>query len=70
MAASAVSETIDVFLVGDFGVGKTTIFTCFKTSCTDDTVWTREEIERECTKDLAVDGKKVSVRVLAAITLL
>ena len=69
MAASAASETIHVFLVGDFGVGKTTIFTRFKTGCTDDTVWrTTEEIERECTKDLVVDGKKVSVRVLAVIT--
>ena len=67
MAASAVSHSDKVVLVGDFGVGKTTIFTRFKTGAAKDvTLNTRKECE--CQKDLMVDGKKVSVCVAASIT--
>ena len=52
-----------IVLVGDFGVGKTTIFTRFKTGKAKDvTLNTRKECEFK--KELTVDGEDISVRVL------
>jgi len=60
MAASASSKSEKVVLVGDFGVGKSTIFTRFKTGAAKDvTLNTRKECE--CTRELIVDGEKTSV---------
>ena len=62
MAASASSKSEKIVLVGDFGVGKSTIFTRFKTGAAKDvTLNTRKECE--CTRDLLVDGTKTSVSV-------
>lgn len=60
MAASASSASEKVVLVGDFGVGKSTIFTRFKTGAAEDvTLNTRKECEH--TSELLVDGEKTSV---------
>ena len=52
-----------VVLVGDFGVGKTTIFTRFKTGRAEgaprDT-----KVESECGKVLTVDGEDIMVSTL------
>ena len=49
-----------VVLVGDFGVGKTTIFTRFKTGqASGGSLNTRKECE--CTKNIKVDGKETCV---------
>ena len=54
------AETNKVVLVGDYAVGKTTIFTRFKTGKAEDVALnTRKECE--CTKTLTVDGKETSV---------
>ena len=50
-----------VVLVGDFGVGKTTIFTRFKTGRAEGgDLNTRKECE--CSKQITVDGRSTCVR--------
>ena len=61
MAAKEEADTNKVVLVGDFGVGKTTIFTRFKTGRSEGgSLNTRKECE--CSKSLVVDGKETKVR--------
>lgn len=60
LAAMNVDESNKVVLVGDFGVGKSTIFTRFKTGGVKDVIVnTRKECEFR--KTLTVDGKEISV---------
>lgn len=63
MAADFSARSEKIVLVGDFGVGKTTIFTRFKTGrATDAALNTRKECE--CEKKLTVDGEDISVSLL------
>lgn len=61
----AADDSNKVVLVGDFGVGKTTIFTRFKTGKSDGgSLNTRKE--SECSKSLTVDGEVMPVSGTAA----
>lgn len=65
MASDSATQSHKVVLVGDFGVGKTTIFTRFKTGKAKDvTLNTRKECE--CEKVLTVDKEEFSVSFLPA----
>ncbi len=62
MAASDSAKGEKIVLLGDYGVGKSTIFTRFKTGAAKDvTLNTRKECES--TRELMVDGKKIAVSV-------
>jgi GTPase SAR1 family protein len=59
----AAEDSNKVVLVGDFAVGKTTIFTRFKTGRAEGgSLNTRKECE--CSKTLHVDGKDMAVSVV------
>lgn len=66
MAASDCdTDSNKVVLVGDFGVGKTTIYTRFKTGKVDGvSLNTRKECE--CSRSLTVDGRNACVRIGSA----
>lgn len=60
MAAGKENDSNKVVLVGDFGVGKTTIFTRFKTGKSEGvSLNTRKECE--CSRTLTVDGQSMPV---------
>ena len=63
----AAEDSNKVVLVGDFGVGKTTIFTRFKTGKSEGgSLNTRKE--SECSKSVTVDGEAMPVSGKAGVT--
>ena len=58
----ASKEENKIALIGDFGVGKTSIFNRFKTGAFSESVEHQTRKEADCKKTITVDGKEVTVR--------
>ena len=55
-------EDNKIALIGDFGVGKTSIFNRFKTGTFSESVEQQTRKEADFKKSITVDGKEVTVR--------
>ena len=55
-------EENKIALIGDFGVGKTSIFNRFKTGTFSENVEQQTRKQADCTETVTVDGKDVTVR--------